>query len=32
MPDAGTTSLTISIYQPHGKKKPFVTAGFGLPF
>ena len=32
MPDAATTSLTISIYQPHGKKKPFVTAGFGLPF
>ena len=32
MPEAGTTSLTISIYQPHGKKKPFVTAGLGLPF
>ena len=32
MPDAGTTSLTLSIYQPHGKKKPFITAGFGLPF
>ena len=32
MPDAATTSLTISIYQPHGKNKPFVTAGFGLPF
>ena len=32
MPEAGTTSLTLSIYQPHGKKKPFVTVGFGLPF
>ena len=32
MPAAATTSLTLSIYQPHGKKKPFITAGFGLPF
>ena len=35
MPDAGTTSLTISVYQPivkGEKKKTFVTAGFGLPF
>ncbi len=35
MPDAGTTSLTLSIYQPlvkGDKKRPFVTAGFGLPF
>ena len=32
MPSAATTSLTLSIYQPHGKKKPFITAGFGLPF
>ena len=32
MPEAGTTSLTLSIYQPHGKKRPFVTVGFGLPF
>lgn len=32
MPQAGTTSLTLSIYQPHGKKKPFITAGVGLPF
>ncbi len=32
MPEAGTTSLTLSIYQPHGKQKPFVTVGFGLPF
>ena len=32
MPDAATTSLTLSVYQPHGKKKPFVTVGFGLPF
>ena len=32
MPEAATTSLTLSIYQPHGKKKPFVTVGFGLPF
>lgn len=32
MPAAGTTSLTLSIYQPHGKRRPFVTVGFGLPF
>ena len=32
MPDAATTSFTLSIYQPHGKKRPFVTVGFGLPF
>ena len=32
MPASGTTSLTLSIYQPHGKKRPFITAGFGLPF
>jgi hypothetical protein len=32
MPESGTTSLTLSIYQPHGKKRPFVTVGFGLPF
>ena len=32
MPAAATTSLTLSIYQPIGKKKPFVTVGFGLPF
>ncbi len=32
MPEAATTSLTLSIYQPHGKKRPFVTVGFGLPF
>ena len=32
MPDAATTSFTLSIYQPHGKKKPFITVGFGLPF
>ena len=32
MPDAATTSLTLSIYQPHGKKKPFVTVGLGMPF
>ena len=31
MPDAATTSFTLSIYQPHGKKRPFVTVGFGLP-
>ena len=32
MPASGTTSLTLSIYQPHGKQKPFVKVGFGLPF
>lgn len=32
MPAAATTSLTLSIYQPHGKKKPFVSVGVGLPF
>ena len=32
MPDSGTLSLTLSIYQPIGKKRPFITAGFGLPF
>ncbi len=32
MPESATTSFTLSIYQPHGKKKPFVTVGFGLPF
>ena len=32
MPAAATSSLTISIYQPHGKGKPFVSAGLGLPF
>ena len=32
MPDAATTSFTLSIYQPVGKKRPFVTVGFGLPF
>ncbi len=32
MPAAATTSLTLSIYQPHGKKRPFVSVGFGLPF
>ena len=31
MPEAATTSLTISIYQPHGRKRPFVTVGLGLP-
>ena len=31
MPDAATTSLTISIYQPHGKTKPFIKVGLGLP-
>ena len=35
MPDSGTTSLTLSVYQPFVKgfdKKPFVSVGFGLPF
>ncbi len=32
MPDAATTSLTLSVYQPHGRKRPFVSVGFGLPF
>ena len=31
MPEAATTSFTLSIYQPHGKGKPFITVGFGLP-
>jgi hypothetical protein len=32
MPASATTSLTISIYKPHGKKGMFVSAGMGLPF
>ena len=32
MPAAATTSVTLSIYQPHGKEKPFVSFGMGLPF
>ena len=32
MPDAATTSLTLSVYQPHGRRRPFVSVGFGLPF
>ena len=32
MPASATTSLTLSIYKPHGKKGVFVSAGVGLPF
>ena len=41
MPDAATTSLTLSVYQPmvvtkhksdNDRRKPFITVGFGLPF
>ena len=32
MPASGTTSLTLSIYKPHGKRGVFVSAGMGLPF
>ena len=32
MPAAATTSLTLSIYKPHGKKGMYIKAGMGLPF
>ena len=41
LPDAATTSFTISVYQPmvitkhkgdSDRRKPFITVGFGLPF
>ena len=32
MPASATTSFTLSIYKPHGKKGMFVSAGMGLPF
>lgn len=32
MPAAATTSLTLSLYKPHGKKGVHFSAGFGLPF
>ena len=32
MPDAATTSVTVSIYKPHGKKGVYISAGLGLPF
>ena len=32
MPDAATASLTISVYQPHGGDRPFVSVGVGMPF
>ncbi len=41
MPDAATTSLTLSVYQPtvltkhkgdNERRKPFIKVGFGLPF
>ena len=32
MPAAATTSLTLSLYKPHGKEGVHFTAGFGLPF
>ncbi len=32
MPASATTSLTLSIYKPHGKRGVHVSAGLGLPF
>ncbi len=32
MPAAATTSLTLSLYKPHGKKGVWMSAGIGLPF
>lgn len=32
MPASATTSLTLSIYKPHGKRGMFISAGLGLPF
>ena len=32
MPASGTTSLTFSVYKPHGKRGVFFSAGMGLPF
>lgn len=32
MPAAATTSLTLSLYKPHGKKGAWMSAGIGLPF
>ena len=32
MPASATTSVTLSLYKPHGKKGVWVSAGIGLPF
>ena len=32
MPAAATTSLTLSLYKPHGKRGVYFSAGVGLPF
>ena len=32
MPASATTSLTLSLYKPLGKKGVFMSAGLGLPF
>lgn len=32
MPAAATSSVTVSVYVPRGSRKPFVSAGVGLPF
>jgi hypothetical protein len=32
MPAAATASLTLSVYQPHGGDRPFVSVGVGMPF
>lgn len=32
MPASATTSVTLSLYKPHGKKGVWMSAGIGLPF
>lgn len=32
MPAAATTAVTVSLYMPRDGKRPFVSAGLGLPF
>jgi hypothetical protein len=32
MPSAATTSVTFTLYKPHGKKGVHFAAGLGLPF
>ena len=32
MPQAATTSITLSVYRPVGKRGVYVSAGVGLPF
>ena len=32
MPAAATTSVTFSLYKPHGKEGVYFSAGVGLPF